>query len=375
MRLLDGDVAADVPTIFQLAPSSLGALSLIRRGLPRSRRIGWDPAFVLRAGLAHFRGDVPGWLAIDRMMAAKVAHRIRTERPAFTFAAFTGVDKASHARGHDAPSVTDALRIVDDCAAEIRRDAERDGRWNAMQLWIVSDHGHSPVAHHDDLAVWIRSLGLTTRAHPWVLGPGTDVAVMPSGNAMAHLYLELDRRSRPLWGELAPRWNSLLDILVQRPSVDLVVLTCSPTEYEIRTRDRGSARIVRTEGTYAYRPESGDPLGIGELRAARDQEALEATLGSDYPDAIVQIANLAGSPRAGEIIVSAARGWDFREHYEPIRHVSSHGSLHRDHMLVPLLTNRPTSRPPRRTVDVMPSALRALGLPVPGSLDGRSFLE
>ena len=74
------------------------------------------------------------------------------------------------------------------------------------------------------------------------------------------------------------------------------------------------------------------------------------------------------------MILSAARDWDFRARYEPIPHVSSHGALHREHMLVPLLTSRPTARVPRRTADVMPSALVALGLGVPGGLDGESFL-
>jgi arylsulfatase A-like enzyme len=43
-------------------------------------------------------------------------------------------------------------------------------------------------------------------------------------------------------------------------------------------------------------------------------------------------------------------------------------------MLVPLIVNRPPGRTPRRTVDVMPSALAALGVPAPAALDGRSFL-
>ena len=42
-------------------------------------------------------------------------------------------------------------------------------------------------------------------------------------------------------------------------------------------------------------------------------------------------------------------------------------------MLVPLLVNRPLAGNPRRTVDVMPSALVALGLPVPDGLEGVSF--
>jgi hypothetical protein len=95
---------------------------------------------------------------------------------------------------------------------------------------------------------------------------------------------------------------------------------------------------------------------------------------TDYPDAIVQIATLAASPRAGDVILSATPGWDFRAKYEPIPHRSAHGALHRDHMLVPLLTSRPTAREPRRTTDVFASALAALGVAQPEKVDGTSFL-
>ena len=105
-----------------------------------------------------------------------------------------------------------------------------------------------------------------------------------------------------------------------------------------------------------------------------DDEAYDVTFGTDYPDSLVQISRLSDSPRSGEIILSASRNWDFRAKYEPIPHESSHGALHRDHMLVPLLTSRPPASPPRRTVDVMPSALKALGITAPKGLDGRPFL-
>jgi arylsulfatase A-like enzyme len=44
-------------------------------------------------------------------------------------------------------------------------------------------------------------------------------------------------------------------------------------------------------------------------------------------------------------------------------------------MLVPLVMNRAPARTPLRTVDVMPSALAALGLDAPAGLDGISFME
>jgi hypothetical protein len=376
MRRIDEDLSPDAPTIFELEPDSLGALNVIGRGLPGSRVLGRGARFVARAALTHFRGDLPGWLAIDHDIGAALAARIRCTRPAFTFAAFTGIDKASHASGHDSPNVLHAMRLFDETVAELRHDAEQAGMWEDTHLWIVSDHGHSNVTRggHDDLAMLFRDMGLRVLAHPWAFGTGADVAVMVSGNSMAHVYFELDRRERPFWPALNERWNATVQELCERPSIDLVILPHSPHRVEVRGKGRGSAMIECRDGTYDYIPETGDPLGIGALECVCSRDAYEATLASDYPDGVVQIAHAATASRAGEVLLSASRGWDFRERYEPIPHRSTHGALHRDHMLVPLLTNHPTPSTPRRTVDVMPSALAALGLPIPAGLDGESFL-
>jgi hypothetical protein len=114
------------------------------------------------------------------------------------------------------------------------------------------------------------------------------------------------------------------------------------------------------------------PLG-GDVEGNAD-DVFDASRDGDYPDAIVQIATLASSTRAGDIILSAAPGWDFRSRYEPIPHQSAHGALHRDHMLVPLLMNRAPARRPRRTTDLFASALQALDVAAPATLDGQSFL-
>jgi hypothetical protein len=153
-----------------------------------------------------------------------------------------------------------------------------------------------------------------------------------------------------------------------------MILPTGPGSCEIRAPERGSATLTWGESRYSYAPRTGDPLGIGEQISIGDDEAYDVTFESDYPDALVQIAHLVASPRSGDIILSAARDWDYRARYEPIPHVSSHGALHREHMLVPLLLNRPPANAPRRTVDVMPSALAALGITAPKTLDGISFV-
>jgi hypothetical protein len=152
-----------------------------------------------------------------------------------------------------------------------------------------------------------------------------------------------------------------------------MILPSSASSCEIRARGRGSATLTWAESRYSYRLDTGDPLGIGEQTSLDTDAAYDVTIESDYPDALVQIASLVACPRSGDIILSAARDWDYRARYEPIPHVSSHGALHREHMLVPLLLNRPPVGVPRRTVDVMPSALAALGITVPKTLDGVSF--
>ncbi len=374
MRRIDSDIDPAAPTIFELARSSIGAMNMINRGLPSDDRIGYGLPFVARTAATHFSGKVGGWLAIDRYIAGEVAGRIRRKQPDFVFAALTGIDKTSHSEGHSGPYVDHALEIVDRAVAEIRNDAEERDTWEDTHLWVVSDHGHSPVEQHDDLAGFVQGLGFRTIAHPFVFTARGDAAVMVSGNAMAHIYLDLARRERPPLSEMGGKWQMLRDAVMTRDSVDLMILPSSPGCCEIHTRTRGYATMEWTNDRISYAPVTGDPLTLGKREELSDDEAYDVTFATDYPDSLVQISKLSDSPRSGEIILSAARNWDFRAKYEPIPHYSSHGALHRDHMLVPLLTNKPLKRQPRRTVDVMPSALDALGIPIPTGLDGRSFL-
>lgn len=374
MQRIDTDLAADVPTVFELVPKSLGALSVITRGLGRRQRIGYGLLAAVRTGITHFRGNVRGWLDTDRRVARRVAGRIERDHPDFVFAAFTGVDKTSHAQGQDAPIVTEALQILDEMVDDLRRRLESLGTWDETHLWVVSDHGHVALREHEDLARVVSDWGYHVRAHPWAYSNRGNVAVMVSGNAMAHIYLDLETRERRWWRALATKFEPFVQQLLARDSVDLVLLPLSENTVEIRARSRGNALLEVSDGRYSYRTRNGDPLALGELENATGDEAYEASLTTDYPDSLVQIAALCTAPRSGDVIISATRDWDYRAKYEPIPHASSHGALHRDHMLVPLLTNRPLPSAPRRTVDVFPSALRALGVQPPPGLDGRSFL-
>ena len=376
MERIDDDLDSAAPTIFELVPSSVAALSVVTRGLGRAGRVGGiTPRSALRAAATHFRGRAEVWLDVDREVVDEIVRRVRDDRPDYLFAALTGVDKASHARGHVDALVHEALVIVDDAVARLRLEAERGGWWDDTHLWVVSDHGHSPVHTHDDLAGAVAQEGLRTVAHPWSAAIAADAAVMVSGNAMAHVYVELGERRRPGWQRLSARWGALAESLLARPSVDLLLLPHSAHRCEVRSAARGRAMVERAGDRFSYRRlGTGDPLCLGADLHGTANETCDATRGGEYPDSVVQIATLAGSARAGDLILSATPGFDFRRRYEPIPHRSAHGALHRDHMLVPLLASRPPARPPRRTTDVFASTLHALGIAPPATLDGESFL-
>ena len=345
MSSVDRDIAADAPTIFELCDGSIGALNVIGRGLPVRDRIGSiTAASALRAARTHFAGNVAGWLQIDRDVATQVTRRVRDGKPEFVFAALTGVDKVSHARGHESPMIMDALRIVDDTAAQIRADAERAGRWEDMSLWVVSDHGHSRVTNArgsrrhrrgGGTSHRVASVGFHSIARSCRDGERKRDGAHLCGRALA----AASRATRSARG--GPRCSTRCS---RAPSVD-IALVPGARDVVIYGGARGRATAWLEGDRYSYRRDGGDPLGIGrDLDGVSADEAYDATIDTDYPDGIVQIVHLARSPRSGEIILSAARDWDFRAHYEPIPHVSSHGALHREHMLVPLLVNRPIER-------------------------------
>lgn len=363
MQHVDKDLAPGIPTAFERAGGGLAMMNMIGRGLPARNKLTDGPRFAVRAGWTHFRGDVAGWLDVDRMLGRRMRARIAAERPPFVFASFCGVDKVSHSETHRSPLVFDALRIVDDFVAGVQADAARDGRTDDLALFVVSDHGHVPVQGHDDLADVVREAGHRVLAHPKVFVRDAEVAVMVSGNAMAHLFMRLDARTRPGWPALSAQWMPLVASLLARPSVDVIALPHDARTLEVHGgAGRGMAMLERHgDGTLSYRPVTGDPLDLGRLEHVDDDTAWARSLDTDWPDAPVQLLSLCASDRCGDVILSATRDWDFRGRYEPIPHRSSHGALHRDHMLVPLLTNRAIRGEMRRTTQVFDEAMRAIG--------------
>jgi len=169
---------------------------------------------------------------------------------------------------------------------------------------------------------------------------------------------------------LGNSWQELLS----RAEIDFVAWRESKQGINIKS-SKGQALITKTSQGYSYAPLDGDPFGLGKIETRLDKEkALEITFNSDYPDALVQMEQLFASPRSGDLVVVSKNGSDLRQNFEWPEHHSSHGSLHRQHTLVPFIYNQTGwYSGPVRTADVFNTVLKWSGKPVPENTDGRAL--
>jgi hypothetical protein len=98
--------------------------------------------------------------------------------------------------------------------------------------------------------------------------------------------------------------------------------------------------------------------------------ALAASRTERNPDAAFSLVSLLASERAGDLLVSAATGFDLRTRREWPEHHASHGALHAEHTVVPVLSSTPLLERPLRTLDLFAHVLELADVPLdeyPGS--------
>jgi hypothetical protein len=387
--LVNRDLPAARPTIFELARRPFAIHSMVTRGLPRGHDLTQHSKLWMYLG-AHLTDR---WEPVDRRAHAKLMRSLEAD-PDYIFAVFTSVDSYSHLRGPFAPETLAGYRYVDWSVGQVVARLKRQGRWDDTLLILTSDHGMSSTHRHLDLARFLDRRGIRTLAYPIVWRHRPQASVMISGNAVGQVYLledrprggrpvARDRRLRhPLTGArvrdaLGPIWDELL----AREEIDFLAWRGgnggdgAARVYEIASA-RGQATIRGTPSGMTYHPRGGDPLGLGAIPAPLDERAsLAASFDAEYPDALVQCDQLFANPRSGDLLVVSRPGYDLREAFEWPEHHGSHGSLHRDHMIVPVIHNRGAWAPgPMRTTDLFATTLAWLGLPPVEGIDGRALL-
>jgi hypothetical protein len=192
---------------------------------------------------------------------------------------------------------------------------------------------------------------------------------------MCHIYFrgaDGTWATRPSRDVIESRHPGLIESLLAEPAVDIVVTRRESASGLIVESRRGVADLEETGDGVAYSPRDGrDPFGWNGMPEHMGlREALDETIDTEYPDALVQIAQLFRTRRTGDLVISAAAGYDLRERFEWPKHYSSHGGLLRDHMLIPIASSVSLAEGPVRSADVAATVLDYLGVPSPSGADG-----
>ena len=364
----NSDMPVDRPTLHELLGETYNIFSMITRSIPASRDLAKKGKSLLYLKAHYLFQHHPVDLAAH-------GHLMRSldKNPDFVFAVLPCVDWNSHVYHPHHEETIKSYKFMDYSVGEVVKKLKARGEWEDTLLLLTSDHGLTQTHTHFDLAAYFSARGLRALQYPIVFKVHPKSAVMISGNSFGAVHLLNHSGDEVLCGQALKKaiGEDTLEDLIQQPAVDFIAWRGSDQDYFIGSK-KGTARIVKRPKGLTYHPLTGDPFGLGEIEKPLDnQAALAATFESDYPDGLVQIVQLFSSHRAGDLVVSAANGFDLRDNWEYPEHKGSHGSLHKDHIHVPLIYNQKGwDDRPARTTDIFNSILKWMGKPTILNSDG-----
>jgi len=375
--LYNRDISKQVKTIFELADKPVNIFSSINRGVSF-----WGNKTKFRRSLhwarAHYTDN---WQKADTA-CEKILLRVIGKKHQFIFALFPSIDTLTHLTYPTSDLALDAYRSLDDSVGRIIKHLQKLGKLSETLIILTSDHGLSQTHTHLGLVDLIKSLGLKTLFYPLIFKWNPQAVVMESGNGMANLYFKVGERwDEPCYYNNLRQYGSskidLIEFLLQREEIALLISRDIAGNIIVNSRE-GEAEINVVNNHIQYRVlAGGDPFGYTDFPFQTDfASSLALTFDTDYPDAIMQLIQIFRSSRTGDLLVSAKKGFDLRTKFESPEHKSSHGSLHRSHLLVPYISNTKIKTQRKlRTVDVFPSILQLLRLKSNHPIDGKSFVE
>jgi hypothetical protein len=216
---------------------------------------------------------------------------------------------------------------------------------------MASDHGLTSTHTHLDLGKFFKKHKYRVLEYPsiWSLSP--QVSIFISGNSFSTLSF-LDRKGLYYKETLFQRHGKVLQQLMEEDAIDFIVCRKSEHGLSVINQD-GEAEIGIQTGKMSYKALTGNPFGLSDTNGFLDeQEAFDYCYDSDYPDGLMQCKQLFESKRSGDVAISANVGYDLRDFWEIPEHKGSHGSLHKDHLLIPLLLSKPILNKPIRSSEM-----------------------
>ena len=370
--LIGRDMRRELPTIFELLPKSYNIFNSVNKGVSFKGNM----TRLCRIWYWYYAHLTDHWGFVDKT-AIKKYRRALSKDFDLIFMILPGIDEYSHIVHYKNPETIDAYKRVDQAIDLTFYELEKEGKLGETLIWLVSDHGLSVTHSHFCINKFLEDRGIRTLYYPKIFRKNCVAANMMSGNGMSHLYFKHDHGWQyPMYrSDIEDKYPGMVDELVSEDAIDILASRVGPGIIEVKSkRGRG---LVRLEGErLEYSVDGADPFGFKNIgKELTSDESLHLTIDSDYPDALYQLAHIFNSPRCGDIVVSAKKGFDLRDEYEFPEHKGSHGSLHREHMVVPVMTNAKLNVEYARTIDLFPTTLKLLNHPLPANLDGKSLVS
>ena len=367
---MNSDVSKDFKTVFEIFPRSINIFNELSRGinLKNDKTLFSKLYYKVKSHFTDKSDEVD-------LVAERILLQSLKQFPDYIYTVFLGIDTYSHINHPFHQKVIDSYRRIDNTLGLLAKSLEREGRLDETLLIISSDHGLTQTHSHFDSLEFMSHQGYKTFYYPNVFKHFTDAeaACLISGNAMANIYV----KSEDGWGRKSTfeELSNLVESFVERPEVDVVAGLDENGHARVKSTNGEATAWLDSEGLVNYKKIKEDPFNYnGMPKKMSLDEALIHSYNTEYPDALLQIIQLLESPRTGDLVLSAAHGYDLRARHENPEHRSSHGALFRDHMIVPFVINAKLEKEFIRTVDIFPTVLSCLNQLIPDNLDGVSLI-
>jgi arylsulfatase A-like enzyme len=417
----NNELLPGVKTIFEYFPEarSLAVIQICNRGcslfLPGPpdddyATNAWQWAVMCLSGL----GKRTGAAGVPRVMVITLA----------------SIDHLSHIRQLDSEEIVEAYKHVDKSVGRIINAMQERDLLDKTTFILATDHGAAPVNKHltidhvledlrfapfESFKYMVKSDWGFFESNFWYgskrkFDRKYDCLALWGGNSDALLYIKGQERDasgrvvRSSWDiipslQCLERYDcrgeeiNLIERLVTySPGIGFVVAHPGPDEFLVCTA-KGRSRIMRrqlneVDAEYRYDVIQGeDPLRYADEptlkpyvntgRWLNDREWLRLTCKLRYPDVLHRLANSFGTPRAGDLHLVAADGWDFTPaNVNKNVLTGTHGGLDREQSVVPIMFwgrgIKRTELATGRTVDILPTILKLLDVPYdPKAVSGR----
>ena len=368
-KFFNDDIKKSFKTIFNYLPNSVSIFNEITSGLNARNDLTSNSKIFYKL-LSHFFGSS----LIDKIAFKKLINSFDNKKQ-FYFCCLYGIDSLSHIQGSDTESIKQLYKSFDNNLGKLRNFLEDKSTYDDTLIIITSDHGHSNTFEHFDLVEYLKSKNKSIFYYPLTfkkLYKKFDSSVMVSGNSMAHVYLNSNFNwSKPF---SFSQHEELINDLISQDAVDIISYK-NPKGDIIILSSRGKSLISDKESSIYYQPLENDPFDYSISEGLYDEnQLLDLTYETNYPDAIIQLLQIFRSKRCGDLVLSANPGWDFRKKFEIPLHKSSHGSLRKEHMIVPLILNKKINNISKiRTVDIYNTMLEFLGIKSLNAIEGKKL--